>query len=161
MLLLLLIFIYKGIFAYAIIEFMALIKIKNLKLKKASEIFKAFSDESRIRILHLIYANEEMCISDLELILDFTQTKTSRHLIYLKNAEILDFKKHDQWVYYYTNTAYFDIILQMFSFLKNDSTLIKDLEEYKTLYSNNELAIRKLHNKQNKYKLPELDKYKI
>lgn len=152
---------YYYIFAYANIRFMALIKIKNLKLKKASEIFKAFSDESRIRILHLIYANEEMCISDLELILDFTQTKTSRHLIYLKNAEILEFRKHDQWVYYFINTAYFDVILQLFSFLQNDSSLLNDLEEYKTLYSNNELAIRKLHNQQNKYKLPELDKYKI
>ena len=140
---------------------MALLKIKNLKIKKASEIFKAFSDESRIRILHLIYKNDEMCISDLELILDFTQTKTSRHLIYLKNAEILDYKKNDQWVYYYINGAYYDIIAQMFSFLENDTTLINDLEEYMTLYSNNELAIRKLHNKLNKYKLPELDKYKI
>lgn len=140
---------------------MALIKIKNLKLKKASEIFKAFSDESRMRILNLIYTNEEMCISDIELILDFTQTKTSRHLIYLKNAEILDFRKHDQWVYYFINKAYFDIVAQMFSFIENDAALINDLQEYRTLYSNNELAIRKLHNKQNKYKLPELDKYKI
>src|SRR6478735_6858488 len=111
---------------------MALIKIKHLRLKKASEIFKAFSDESRIRILHLIYTNEEMCISDLELILDFTQTKTSRHLIYLKNAEILDFRKHDQWVYYFINPAYFDIIEQLFSFLENDTTLSNDIEEYKT-----------------------------
>lgn len=140
---------------------MALLKVKNLKIKKASEIFKAFSDESRIRILHLIYQNDEMCISDLELILDFTQTKTSRHLIYLKNAEILDYRKHDQWVYYYINAAYSDVVAQMFSLLQNESTLLYDLEEYKTLYSNNELAIRKLHNKQNKYKLPELDKYKI
>jgi len=140
---------------------MALIKIKNLKIKKASEIFKALSDESRVRILHLIYQNEEMCISDLELILDFTQTKTSRHLIYLKNAEILEYRKQDQWVYYYVNKAYIDIIAQLFSFLENDTTLLNDLEEYKTLYQNNELAIRKLHNKQNKYKLPELDRMKI
>jgi ArsR family transcriptional regulator, arsenate/arsenite/antimonite-responsive transcriptional repressor len=135
---------------------MALIKIKNLKIKKAAEIFKAFSDESRIRILYLIYKNEEMCISDLELILDFTQTKTSRHLIYLKNAEILDYRKNDQWVYYFINTAYADIVSQMFTFLENDNTLMNDLEEHNTLYSNNELAIRKLHNKLNKYKSPEL-----
>lgn len=135
---------------------MALIKIKTLKIKKAAEIFKAFNDESRIRILHLIYKNEEMCISDLELILDFTQTKTSRHLIYLKNADILDYRKNDQWVYYFINKAYDDIVTQMFSFLENDNSLNNDLQEYNTLYSNNELAIRKLHNKLNKYKLPEL-----
>lgn len=140
---------------------MALIKIKNLKIKKASEIFKALGDESRIRILNLIYQNDEMCISDLELILDYTQTKTSRHLIYLKNAEILDYRKQDQWVYYFINPAYIDIIAQLFTFLENDSLLQNDLEEYRTLYANNELAIRKLHNKQNKYKLPEPLKARI
>ncbi len=133
-----------------------MLRVKNFDLKKGSEIFKAFSDESRIRMMNLIFHHQEMCISDLELILDFTQTKTSRHLIYLKNAGIVQFRKFDQWVYYYINETYIDIIAQQFAFLEKDLLLKKDLEEYKTLYSNNELAVRKLHNKQNKYKLPEL-----
>jgi len=66
----------------------------------------------------------------------------------------------DQWVYYYINEAYDDIINQIFGFLEKDVALLKDLEEYKTLYSNNELAIRKLHNKQNKYLLPALGSLK-
>jgi ArsR family transcriptional regulator len=133
-----------------------MIRIKNFELKSGSEIFKAFSDESRVRIMHLLYKNEEMCISDLELILDFTQTKTSRHLINLKNARLVKFKKVDQWVYYFINEAYLEIVEQIFSFLEKDAILLKDQDEYKTLYSNNELAIRKLHNKQKKYKLPAL-----
>ncbi|MFL5730076.1 MAG: ArsR/SmtB family transcription factor [Cytophagaceae bacterium] len=137
-----------------------MIRIKNFELRTGSEIFKAFSDESRVRIMHLLYKNQEMCISDLELILDFTQTKTSRHLIYLKNARLVKYKKVDQWVYYFINEAYDDIISQIFSFLEKDTALQKDLEEYKTLYSNNELAIRKLHNKQNKYLLPDLGSLK-
>jgi ArsR family transcriptional regulator, arsenate/arsenite/antimonite-responsive transcriptional repressor len=137
-----------------------MIRIKNFELKTGSEIFKAFGDESRVRIMHLLYRNKEMCISDLELILDFTQTKTSRHLIYLKNVRLVKYKKVDQWVYYYINAAYDDIIHQIFEFLEKDLTLLKDLEEYKTLYSNNELAIRKLHNKQNKYLLPDLGSLK-
>jgi ArsR family transcriptional regulator, arsenate/arsenite/antimonite-responsive transcriptional repressor len=137
-----------------------MIRIKNFELRTGSEIFKAFSDESRVRIMHLLYKNQEMCISDLELILDFTQTKTSRHLIYLKNARLVKYKKVDQWVYYYINEAYDDIINQIFVFLEKDVALLKDLEEYKTLYSNNELAIRKLHNKQNKYLLPALGSLK-
>ncbi|MFN6946813.1 MAG: ArsR/SmtB family transcription factor [Cytophagaceae bacterium] len=133
-----------------------MIRIKNFELKTGADIFKGFSDESRIRIMHLIYKNEEMCISDLELILDFTQTKTSRHLIYLKNARLLKYKKADQWVYYYLNEAYYDIINQIFMFMEKDPVLLKDLGEYRTLYSNNELAIRKLHNTQKIYKLPAL-----
>ena len=41
------------------------------------------SDESRLRILSLIFHHGEICISDLERVLDFTQAKTSRHVIYL------------------------------------------------------------------------------
>ena len=133
-----------------------MIRLKSFELKKGVEIFNSFSDESRIRILHLLFMNDEMCISDLELILDFTQTKTSRHLIYLKNTGLVKFKKQDQWVYYYLNDAYYDIIAQMFSYMEKDVFLMKDQAEFATLYSNNELAIRKLHNKQNKYKLPAL-----
>ncbi|WMJ75623.1 metalloregulator ArsR/SmtB family transcription factor [Cytophagaceae bacterium ABcell3] len=131
-------------------------RVKNFELKTGAEIFKAFSDESRIRIMHLIFRNEEMCISDLELILDFTQTKTSRHLIYLKNSRLLKPQKSDQWVYYRINEAYLDIITQIFAFLEKDPILLKDLEEYRTLYSNNELAIRKKHNMLKIYKLPAL-----
>lgn len=133
-----------------------MLRIKNFDLKKGSDIFRAFSDESRIRILNLIWRTQEMCISDLELILDFTQTKTSRHLSYLKNAGLVKFKKRDQWVYYYINESHMDIVNQLFSMLEKDPQLQQDVQEYRTLYTNNELAIRQLHIRQNKYKVPAL-----
>jgi ArsR family transcriptional regulator len=133
-----------------------MLRIKNFDLKKGSDIFRAFSDESRIRILNLIWRNQEMCISDMELILDFTQTKTSRHLSYLKNAGLVKFRKRDQWVYYYINDSHMDIVTQLFTMLEKDPQLQQDIQEYRTLYTNNELAIRQLHIKQNKYKVPSL-----
>lgn len=132
-------------------------RLKNFDLDKGTEVFKALSDMSRVRILNLIFHNQEMCISDLELILDFTQTKTSRHLIYLKNSGLLKYRKNDQWVYYYLNETYSEFIAQILDSFKKDPVLQKDLNEYRTLYSNNELAIRKLHNKQKIYRLPELE----
>ena len=131
-------------------------KLKGFSLQLGTNIFKAFSDEARIRILFQIYKNSKMCISDLEQIFDFTQSKTSRHLSYIKNSGIITFKKHDQWVYYYIKEEYSGIVTQIFSFLEKDPMLLKDYETYKNLYANNELAIRKLHNQQRKYKLPEL-----
>ncbi|WP_081671079.1 metalloregulator ArsR/SmtB family transcription factor [Sporocytophaga myxococcoides] len=133
-----------------------MIRLKHFDLKIGAEIFKAFSDESRIRIMNLIFRNKEMCISDLELILDFTQTKTSRQLSTLKNSGVLRYKKVDQWAYYFINETYYEIIAQLFTFLEKDPLLLKDQEEYRTLYSNNELAVRKLHNKLKIYHLPEL-----
>lgn len=119
-------------------------RLKNFSLSFGSQIFKACSDESRLRILHLILKNREMCISDLEQVLDFTQTKTSRHLIYLKNSGILNARKQDQWVFYYLKDEVLDIIDQIFQFLKKDQTLNQDFENYKTMYSNRALAVNKL-----------------
>lgn len=119
-------------------------RLKNFSVSLGSQIFKACSEESRLRILHLILKNQEMCISDLEQVLGFTQTKTSRHLIYLKNAGILNTRKQDQWVFYYLKDEVLDIINQIFQFLVKDQTLQGDQQTYKTMYSNRVLAINKL-----------------
>ena len=118
-------------------------RIKSFNISFGSQLFKALSDESRLRILHLLYKNEKMCISDIELILDFTQTKTSRHLIYLKNANLVTLKKVDQYAFYSLGNQVKDFMENMFSYLK-DSVLDKDLENYKVMYSNRELRIATL-----------------
>ncbi|MCU0430211.1 MAG: metalloregulator ArsR/SmtB family transcription factor [Cytophagaceae bacterium] len=118
--------------------------------------FQCLGESSRLRILYLIYKAEEMCISDLELILDFTQTKTSRHLNYMKRLGMLEARKFDQWVYYKIEKEYLRLFEMYCKELDQVEDLRKDLFEYRTLYTNNELAIRKLHAKQKKYKLPAL-----
>ena len=119
-------------------------RLKSFNLSLGSQIFKACSDESRLRILHLIFTNEEMCISDLEKILEFTQTKTSRHLTYLKNSGILTFRRQNHWVFYSIKDEVFEILKQIFQFLRKDQLLQKDQQLYQTLFSNRELAINKL-----------------
>jgi DNA-binding transcriptional ArsR family regulator len=123
-------------------------RVKNFSLAFGLELFKAFSDEARVRILFLLHMEEEMCITDLEHILDFTQTKTSRHLRYLKNANLVTPRKVDQFVYYYIKPQARDIIAQIFQYMNKDAILLKDLETFRILYSNRELAIWKLHQQQ-------------
>jgi ArsR family transcriptional regulator len=119
-------------------------RLKNFNLTLGSQIFKACADESRLRILNLIVMNGEMCISDLEKILDFTQAKTSRHLIYLKNSGILNSRRYNHWVFYQIKESVEDIIKQVFQFLRKDQQLQLDQQTYKTLFTNRELAINKL-----------------
>ena len=118
-------------------------RLKNFNLPFGVQVFKSLSDESRVRILHLLIHNKELCISDMEQILGFTQTKTSRHLIYLKNAGIVQSRKSDQWVFYAIKEEGFDILNQIFSYLNKDSTLRADLDAFKALSSNRELAIHR------------------
>ncbi|GGK87985.1 ArsR/SmtB family transcription factor [Rufibacter glacialis] len=119
-------------------------RLKNFNVSFGEQVFKAMSDVSRIRVLHLLMRNKEMCIADLELVLDFTQTKTSRHLIYLKNTGLVSFRKQDQWAFYYIKDEMLDFLQQMLGYLEKDQLLQKDQEVYQTLFSNRELAINRL-----------------
>lgn len=122
-------------------------RLKNFSLVFGTQVFKAVSDESRVRILHLLYQNEELTISDLEHILEFTQTKTSRHITYLKNSGIVSARKVDQWVFYSIREEVEDIINQVFEFLIKDSILQHDQEVFKILESNRELAKSRFQNR--------------
>lgn len=119
-------------------------RIKSFNISFGSQFFKALSDESRLRILHLLHLNNKMCISDIELILDFTQTKTSRHLAYLKNSNMVVLKRVDQYAFYSLNPQVTYFIENIFTYLKGDTNLVKDQEVYKTMHSNRELKIAKL-----------------
>lgn len=119
-------------------------RLKSFNLTLGSQIFKACADESRLRILHLIFMNGETCITDLEKVLEFTQAKTSRHLIYLKNSGILTHRRYNHWVFYQIKDEVFEILKQIFQFLRKDQQLQKDQQLYQTLHTNRELAVNKL-----------------
>ncbi|GGZ19227.1 transcriptional regulator [Echinicola pacifica] len=121
-------------------------RLKNISLNYGMRVFKALSEEPRVRIIHLLIQNKEMCISDLEHILEFTQTKTSRHLAYLKNSGLVGSKRIDQWTFYYILDEAMEIINQIFKFIQKDINLIRDQEVYEILKSNRELAINKIEN---------------
>ena len=121
-----------------------LFKIKHFNIELGAQIFLASSDTSRLRILNLILTNGEMCITDLEHILEFTQTKTSRHLLYLKNSGILSSRKINQWSFYQIKDEVFDIVKQILQFVSRDPVMQHDQQIFKTLYSNRELSLNKL-----------------
>lgn len=122
-------------------------RLKNFSLSFGMQVFKSFSDESRVRILNLLVEHKELSITDLEHILDFTQTKTSRHLTYLKHADLVSSRKEDQWVFYYVREEVAYIVGQMLVFVNKDAVLQQDLETYRILHSNRELAINKIESK--------------
>lgn len=120
-------------------------RLKSFSLNYGLNIFKSFSDESRLRILHLLHRHGRLSISDLELILEFTQSKVSRHLIYLKNKGIVNSQQVDQWTFYSIKEEVEDILTQIFEFIQKDQLLLKDSKTYSTLSSNRELAENKIN----------------
>jgi ArsR family transcriptional regulator len=61
--------------------------------------FKALSDETRLRILHLLLCGE-LCICHLVDVLDLPQSTISRHMAYLKNAGLVTDRRESVWIYY-------------------------------------------------------------
>jgi len=61
--------------------------------------FRAFSERTRLRILHLLL-DGEMCVGDLVAILETTQPRASQHLAYLRNAGLVLGRKDGLWIYY-------------------------------------------------------------
>nr|HXK57067.1 metalloregulator ArsR/SmtB family transcription factor [Gammaproteobacteria bacterium] len=54
-------------------------------MKVIARLFKALSDETRLRILCLLLEGE-LCVCDIMAVLQLPQSTVSRHLAYLKNA---------------------------------------------------------------------------
>ena len=125
-------------------------RLKNFNVDYGSKVFRSFSDISRIRIMNILYNRKESCIADLEMILNFTQTKTSRHVNYLKNANLLNMKYVNQFIFYSIREEALDLIDQIFKLLEKDKQLEKDLEIYDIMHSNRELSKNKLDLLKNK-----------
>jgi ArsR family transcriptional regulator len=68
--------------------------------QKVDHIFRAFADETRLRILHLLKRREELCVCELIQVLHMGQSKVSRHLAYLKKAGLVKDRKQGLWSYY-------------------------------------------------------------
>ena len=68
-------------------------------MKTLAHMFKALSDEIRLRILCLLLEGE-LCVCDIVDVLQLPQSTVSRHLAYLKNAGLVDDRRCGVWMYY-------------------------------------------------------------
>ncbi len=69
-------------------------------MEEYTEIFKGLSDETRLRIVHLlIAAGKELCCCEITDSLGESQYNISRHLKVLKNAALVKDRKEGRWVY--------------------------------------------------------------
>jgi ArsR family transcriptional regulator len=69
-------------------------------MRALAQVFRALADETRLEMLALVFAHGELCVCDLEQVLRISQSKSSRHLRYLKNAGLLDDRRAGLWVHY-------------------------------------------------------------
>ncbi|MGO9377566.1 MAG: ArsR/SmtB family transcription factor [Dissulfurispiraceae bacterium] len=68
------------------------------------QVFKALTDETRLRILKLL-EHGELCVCEIVAALDIVQPKVSFHLATLKDAGLVNDTKHGKWIHYRLNDS--------------------------------------------------------
>src|SRR5579864_2376541 len=73
--------------------------LEKEKISRVDKLFRAFSDRTRLRILHML-TDGELCVCDLVSVLNVPQPKVSRHLSYLRRSSLVQVRKDGLWCYY-------------------------------------------------------------
>ena len=95
-------------------------------MKNTAQVFKALSDETRLRIMGLLIAGEELCVCDIIAALDLPQSTVSRHLAYLRNSGLLEDRRQGVWMYYRINQDNKNFIPSLLDIL---AVLFNDLDQ--------------------------------
>ncbi|AOY77615.1 ArsR/SmtB family transcription factor [Clostridium formicaceticum] len=95
-------------------------------------LFKTLGDENRLRILNLLRKGE-LCVCEIEVILETTQSNVSRHLNKLKTKNIIFFEKKAQWIYYRINPQFIEENKLLYDFMNEkmdqNNKFLKDIEK--------------------------------
>lgn len=71
----------------------------NKQIPQMERLFKALADATRLRIFGLLLTGE-VCVCHIHESLRIPQSKTSRHLAYLRRAKLVETRRQGLWVYY-------------------------------------------------------------
>jgi ArsR family transcriptional regulator len=74
-------------------------QIQGVGKTQVNLLFRAFSDRTRLRILHLLLEGE-LCVGDIVKVLLVPQPTASRHLAYLRRAGLVLNRKDGLWNFY-------------------------------------------------------------
>src|SRR3989304_2188320 len=96
-------------------------------MKELARLFKSMSDETRLRILHLLTYGE-LCVCDLIEVLCLPQSTISRHMAYLKNAGLVKDRRNKVWIHYSLSNPKNDMHNLQINFIKNK---LKEYSEFK------------------------------
>lgn len=75
-------------------------KIETEEFTSTADIFKALSDETRLKIAYTLTQENELCVCDVANIIGTTNATASHHLRHLRNLRIAKNRKEGKLVFY-------------------------------------------------------------
>ncbi|SHK01577.1 transcriptional regulator, ArsR family [Clostridium amylolyticum] len=107
-------------------------------MNNLTNFFKLLSDETRLRILILLY-HKKLCVCEMCGIMNESQPKVSKHLGKLRDMGFVKDERQEQFIYYYLtieNELFKDILqgiaenVEDYPVIKNDIKNINSTEKY-------------------------------
>ena len=87
------------------------LKITDKELRNIASIFKAFGDETRVKILYALLECHELCVCDISKAADISVASASHHLKALYQSDLIDYEKRGKYVYYRLDDHHVEEIL--------------------------------------------------
>ena len=80
---------------------------------EVSKIFKALSDDTRVKIAYALTVENELCVCDVANIIGSTTATASHHLRLLRNLGLAEYRKEGKLVYYSIQNKYFKNLIDV------------------------------------------------
>lgn len=102
-----------------------------MSLSNLVKLFKALSDETRIRIVHILL-ERECCVCEVMQALNISQSRASRNLGILQNAGLVKSRREGLWVLYSIDEQGAETSTVLVEFLRtslvSERTILEDKE---------------------------------
>ena len=102
-------------------------------MESTMNIMRALSDETRLRITLLLH-QEPLCVCEISDILELSQPKVSKHLAKLKDLNLVQPQRQEQFMIYYTNkdnTLFIQLLETLYTHSLTLDTAQKDYDRLK------------------------------
>lgn len=114
-------------------------------LKEMESMFMALADKTRLRLLNLMAA-DEVCVCFFTEVLGDSQPKISRHLAYLRNADLVEARRDGKWMHYSIkwpdDPGMRSILQSTLASLEENREMQKDKAAYKNVCCTPELLVQ-------------------
>ena len=81
----------------------------DIVMENMSDFFKNFGDKTRVRILFVLQ-EKELCVNDIALLLDMSQSAISHQLRVLKQARLVKYRRNGKEVIYSLSDSHIQTI---------------------------------------------------
>lgn len=106
-----------------------------LAMQKLVLFHAALADENRLRLLHLMQEGE-ICVCHLQRVLQTNQPRISRHLAYLRKANLVEARHDGRWTHYRLkklDPALHSILLGTLAHLRKERAIKNDHQRLKQI----------------------------